>query len=236
MFNHDHPLQERLFGKHPLALCLCHFSSGNLGQRYLRDASLPHVQGGRRRRGKKRRRPSLPQPVPTSLPFFPLCPLLSPLFLLPFPPLFPEVSDKNPGPTLTLTTVHSLDVHLQFLRLTELSSAKIAERPCTLRVGGTAVGAVHVQVVETKEELQRHTSTLSTAALVTRGAKRVRLMRLGCSCQSDNTLPPSCCTLHLESCAVWLHIHTPPTLLRILTLNPQGESHCILFSLQLHLK
>lgn len=93
--------------------------------------------------------------------------------------------------------MHSLDVHLQFLRLTELSAAKIAERPCTLRVGGTAVGAVHVQVVETKEELQRHTSTLSTAALMTRGAKRVRLMRLGCSCQSANTLPPSCCTLHL---------------------------------------
>lgn len=54
---------------------------------------------------------------------------------------------------LTLTTVHSLDVHLQFLRLTELSATKVTERPRTLGVGGTAVGAMHIQVVETEEEL-----------------------------------------------------------------------------------
>lgn len=52
-----------------------------------------------------------------------------------------------------LTTMHPLDVHFEFLRLAELAAAVVAQRPCSVRVGGTAVRAVHLQVVQPQEEL-----------------------------------------------------------------------------------
>ena len=67
-----------------------------------------------------------------------------------------EKCDCHSPPPLhvTLTTVHSFDVNLEFLRLTELSAAKVTQWSCALRVGRTAVRAVHIQVVEAEKELQ----------------------------------------------------------------------------------
>lgn len=100
----------------------------------------------------------------------------------------------------TLTTVHSLDVHLQFLRLTELSATKVAERPRTLGVGGTAVGAMHIQVVETEEELQRHTSTDYSPRTTVR-AKRASLCGSPVWCR-----PPP---LRLMPRATLWYLHNP---------------------------
>ena len=47
-----------------------------------------------------------------------------------------------------------LHVQFQFLRLAKLFPAEVAERPRAPGVGGAAVSAVHVEVVETKEVLK----------------------------------------------------------------------------------
>ena len=46
-----------------------------------------------------------------------------------------------------------LHVQFQFLRLAKLLAAKSTERPRAPWIGRAAVGAVHVEVVEAKEEL-----------------------------------------------------------------------------------
>lgn len=44
--------------------------------------------------------------------------------------------------------MHALYVNLQFLRLTKLSPAEIAERTASLGIFGTSIGTVHFQIVE----------------------------------------------------------------------------------------
>ena len=53
--------------------------------------------------------------------------------------------------------MHSLHVYFKLLRLAEFLATNIAEGPGSARVGGTAVGAMHVQVVEPKKVLQNKT-------------------------------------------------------------------------------
>jgi len=50
--------------------------------------------------------------------------------------------------------MHAFDVNFQLLRLAKFSSTKVTQWSGSLRVGSTAIRAMHVQVVEAKEKLQ----------------------------------------------------------------------------------
>lgn len=62
--------------------------------------------------------------------------------------------------------MHALDVSLELLRLTKFTTTKITKWTCTIRIGRTAVGAMHFQVVESQEELVAKLALVSTFALV----------------------------------------------------------------------
>lgn len=54
---------------------------------------------------------------------------------------------------LQLTAVHTLYVRLQLLRLTKFAATEIADGTRSIRIRGTAIGAMHLQVIETQKEL-----------------------------------------------------------------------------------
>jgi len=56
--------------------------------------------------------------------------------------------------------VHPFDMDFQFLRLAELATTEIAERPTSLRVSCASVGSMHLEVVQAEEEL--HTAIVGS--------------------------------------------------------------------------
>lgn len=62
--------------------------------------------------------------------------------------------------------MHTLYVRLQLLRLTELAATEVADGTRSIRIGGTAIGAMHLQVVETQEELVAELTLVRPLAVV----------------------------------------------------------------------
>lgn len=65
--------------------------------------------------------------------------------------------------------MHALDVSLELLRLAEFTTAEIAKWSRTIRIGRTAVGAMHFQVVESQEELVAKLALVGAFALMLLG-------------------------------------------------------------------
>lgn len=62
--------------------------------------------------------------------------------------------------------MHTLDVHLQLLRLTEFASAKVAQRFRSLRIRTTTVSAMHFQIIQSEEELLAELALVGAFAVV----------------------------------------------------------------------
>lgn len=60
--------------------------------------------------------------------------------------------------------MHSFNVHLQFLRLTEFSATEITEWSCSLWIRSTAISTMHFQVIQTQKELKISTFYSRTLA------------------------------------------------------------------------
>lgn len=112
--------------------------------------------------------------------------------------------------------VHPFDVHLKLLWLTELAPAKVTQWACPLRIHAAAVRSMHLQVVETQEELQKSTTVENTTQNV-QTTPNYLLTKL--------TLVGSLPVVHLFSMLhdVLLAEHRDPTNLTVIFANRQAE-------------
>lgn len=62
--------------------------------------------------------------------------------------------------------MHPFDVRLQLLRLTEFPATEITNRTRTIRIRGTSVGPMHLQVVESQEELATELALVGTLPIM----------------------------------------------------------------------
>lgn len=65
-----------------------------------------------------------------------------------------------------LTTMHTLNVHFKFLWLAEFPSAEVAQRFCPLWIRTASVGAMHFEIVQSKEELLAELALICAFAVV----------------------------------------------------------------------
>lgn len=62
--------------------------------------------------------------------------------------------------------MHTLYVRLQLLRLTEFAATEVADGTRSIRVRGTAIGAMHFQIIETQKELVTELTLIRSLAVV----------------------------------------------------------------------